>query len=89
MTALRAKGGAPFRWGRAVMWAVSWGVGSALGIGVGAWLTVVGEAGAPGIESIDPGTELLALPVAAFAVVFSVHVLAQVIAAAIRGARAS
>ena len=82
--ALLAKGGSPFSWGRAALWATSWGIGAGIGVAAGAWLTVVGEAGAPGVESIDPGSDLFLLPMAVFGAVAVVHLLGQVVAAAVR-----
>ncbi len=52
---------------RAVM-AGAWGVGVALGVGAGAWLTVVSGAGAPGSGALEPGTDLIVLPGIAFVV---------------------
>ena len=87
MVKLVARGGQSYRAGRAVLWAFSWGLGAAIGVAAGAWLTVVGEASAPGIEAIDPGVDLIALPAAAFATVFVIHLFAQAIAALVRGRR--
>ena len=89
MARLVAKGGQPFRISRAALWAFSWGLGAAVGVAAGAWLTVVGEAGAPGIESIDPGTDLFALPAAAFLTVFLAHFAGQWLAAYVRSRRSS
>jgi hypothetical protein len=70
-----------------VLWSLSWGLGAGLGVAAGAWLTVVGQAGAPGVESLDPGSELLALPAIVFGVVFATHLLWQVVLALYRGLR--
>jgi hypothetical protein len=87
VSVLLARSGVTFRWSRAVAWALSWGVGAALGVAAGAWLTVVGEAGAPGVGSIDPGMEFVTLPLAALVVVSAVHLGGQVVAGMWRGAR--
>ncbi|MCK8114379.1 hypothetical protein [Anaerosoma tenue] len=72
--------------GDALFWAVSWGLGAALGVGLGGWLTLVGGAGAPGTGGLEPGSDLVALPLAAFGVVTAVHLGGQVVAAFVRGA---
>ncbi len=74
-----------FRPGAAVFWAATWGIGVALGVALGGWLTAVGGAGAPGAQAVQPLTDLVLLPAAAFGVVFVVHFGAQVVAALIRG----
>ena len=89
MPKLVAKGGRPFRAGRTVLWATSWGLGAGLGVAAGAWLTVVGEASAPGIEAIDPGVDLLALPAASFLTVSLAHLAGQWVAALVRGRQTS
>lgn len=87
MARLLAKDGTQLRWGAAIGWALSWGVGAAIGIAAGAWLTVVGEAGAPGVESLDPTSDLVMLPLAALVVVSLVHLAVQAGAAKVRGMR--
>ena len=87
MPSLAGMDGHPFRWGRALLWALSWGIGAALGVALGAYLTVVGETGAPGIEGIDPGTDLILLPVITLAVVTAAHLTLQIVRARVRGRR--
>ena len=86
---LLARGGDPFSWGKALLWASSWGLGTGLGVAGGAWLTVVGESGAPGVEAIDPGSEFVLLPLAALGAVTVIHLATQVLAAWVRGVRQS
>ncbi len=76
-----------FRLGRAVVWASSWALGAALGVAGGAYLTVVGQAGAPGVTAIEPGTDLLLLPALAFATVFVVHLAVAGVLHAVRRPR--
>jgi len=84
---LVSKKGSPLSLRRAVLLAGSWGLGASLGVALGAWLTVVGEAGAPGVEGLQLGTDLFLLPVLAFVSVFTVHVVAQIATAWVRGKR--
>lgn len=77
-----------FRPGNALFWAVSWGLGAALGVGLGGWLTLVGGAGAPGTGGLELGSDLVALPLAAFGVVTAVHLGGQAVAAFVRGVAA-
>jgi len=84
MTA-QAGHGRRFRPGAAAFWAATWGIGVAIGVALGGWLTAVGGAGAPGAEAVQPLTDLVLLPAAAFGVVFVVHFEVQLTAALIRG----
>ncbi|GAB4273610.1 MAG: hypothetical protein Kow0056_00850 [Coriobacteriia bacterium] len=54
---------------------LAWGIGAGLGVATGAWLTVVGEAGAPGVESLDLSSDVIGLPLAAAAIVTAAHFL--------------
>ncbi len=69
----------------AAFWAASWGLGAAIGVALGGWLTLVGGSGAPGVEGLDPAVDLGLLPLGAFGAVMLVHLLGQVVAAALRG----
>jgi hypothetical protein len=69
----------------ALFWAASWGVGAAIGVALGGWLTLVGGSGAPGAEGLDPVVDLGLLPLGAFGAVMLVHLLGQLVAAALRG----
>jgi hypothetical protein len=82
------KGGRPLTAGRAVAFSAAWGLGAAVGVALGAWLTLVGQAGAPGVEGLDPGTDLVVVPLAAFAIVFVAHLGLQLTVAWMRGRRA-
>lgn len=74
-----------FRVTEALFWSASWGLGVALGVALGGWLTLVGGAGAPGAEGLDPTVDLVVLPLGAFAAVLVLHLAGQVIAASVRG----
>jgi hypothetical protein len=88
MARLVQKGGRPLTAGRALAMSFAWGLGAAIGVALGAWLTLVGESGAPGVQGLDTGTDLFAIPLAAFAVVFVAHLALQVSIAWARGRRA-
>lgn len=77
--------GERFRTREALFWSVSWGLGAAIGVALGGWLTLVGGAGAPGAEGLEPISDLVVLPLAAFGVVMIVHLCVQVVAATYRG----
>jgi hypothetical protein len=81
------KGGRPLTAGRAFAFSAAWGLGAAIGVALGAWLTLVGQAGAPGVEGLEPGTDLIIVPLVAFALVFVVHLAIQLAVALVRGRR--
>lgn len=62
-----------------VFWAATWGVGVAIGVALGGWLTVVGGAGTPGADSLDLAEDVIMLPVAVGLIVFVLHLLAQAV----------
>ncbi len=72
---------------RVVFWAATWGVGVAIGVALGGWLTVVGGAGAPGTESLELAEDVLLLPGLAGSVTFLVHLAGQAVVAALRAER--
>lgn len=74
-----------FRLAEALFWSSSWGLGAAVGVALGGWLTLVGGSGAPGAEGLDPAVDLVLLPLGAFAAVLVLHLAGQVIAASMRG----
>ncbi len=74
-----------FRITEALFWSATWGVGAAIGVALGGWLTVVGGSGAPGAGGLDVWNDLVVLPALTFAVVLAVHLCGQLIAAAVRG----
>lgn len=78
-----------FRVGRALFWAATWGVGVAIGVALGGWLTVTGGAGAPGAGSLDMTEDLVVLPLLVGGVVFAVHFVGQFLVSRIRLIRAS
>ena len=63
--------------GSAVFWAATWGIGVAIGVALGGWLTVVGGAGTPGVESLDLVEDVLLLPAAVGLIVFLLHLAGQ------------
>ena len=69
----------------ALFWSLTWGVGAGLGVALGGWLTAVGGSGAPGAGGMDIGTDLVGLPFAVLGVVTLVHLVAQILASAVRG----
>ena len=71
----------------AIGWASTWAFGAALGVAVGGYLTLVSGTGAPGQAAIDPATDLLVLPLVAFAIVFCVHLGGQLVAGVLRARR--
>jgi hypothetical protein len=62
---------------RSVGWAATWGVGVAIGVALGGWLTLVGGAGAPGGGSLDLTQDVLVLPALAGGTVIVVHLVGQ------------
>lgn len=84
---LLASDGQPFRITSALLWSCTWALGAALGVALGGWLTLVGGEGAPGATALDPISDLVVLPGAAFLLVLAVELLVRTIAAALRGAR--
>ncbi|GAB4283676.1 MAG: hypothetical protein Kow0067_04930 [Coriobacteriia bacterium] len=85
---LTGRGGSGFSWRSAAFWASTWAIGAAIGAAIGGYLTLVSGSGAPGAQDLDPMTDLVVLPLAAFAVVFLVHLCVQLLAAIARGRRA-
>lgn len=74
-----------FRLPEALFWSASWGLGAAIGVALGGWLTLVGGSGAPGAAGLDPVVDLALLPLGAFGVVGAVHLFGQLAVAALRG----
>lgn len=77
--------GERFSFTAALFWASSWGLGAAIGVALGGWLTLVGGSGAPGVEGLDPAVDLGLLPLGAFGVVAILHIVGQLAVAALRG----
>lgn len=69
----------------ALFWALTWGLGSGIGVALGGWLTVVGGSGTPGVGGLDIGTDLIALPLSVVVFVTVVHLVGQYVASALRG----
>lgn len=74
-----------FRIAEALMWSLTWAMGVALGVALGGWLTLVGGAGAPGADALDPVSDLFLLPGIVFVVVAAVQFAVRVFVAALRG----
>ncbi|MDA3935623.1 MAG: hypothetical protein PF636_01975 [Actinomycetota bacterium] len=73
-----------FGMGRAIFWSATWALGAALGVALGGWLTAVGGVGAPGVEAMDLGTDVLLLPSLSGLTVLVVHFGGQIIFASFR-----
>lgn len=82
---LAGRSGAPFRPGDALLWSAAWGAGAAIGVALGAWLTAVGGAGAPGAQALEVTSDFVVLPALAFAAVAASHFAFQVALAVLRG----
>lgn len=85
---LLAHDNSPFRVADALAWSATWGLGVALGVAAGGWLTVVGGSGAPGAEGLQPVSDLVVLPAIAFVVVVAAQMIVRIAVAAFRGRRA-
>ncbi len=64
-------------------WSLTWAVGAAIGVGLGAYVTVLGAAAAPGDVTLD-STELVLLPLAAGVLVFLVSLIGRFLVAVVR-----
>lgn len=82
---LVGRSGAPLRLGDALLWSVAWGAGAAIGVALGAWLTAVGGAGAPGAQALEVTSDFVVLPALAFGAVVASHFAFQLALAALRG----
>lgn len=74
---------------RAMFWAGTWAAGTALGVALGGWLTVVGSAGAPGVASLDLVEDVLLLPGLVGLAVFALHLAGQAIVGGVRRRRST
>lgn len=72
---------------RAAAWASTWGMGVGIGVALGAYLTVIGGAGAPGPGALD-ATELAVVPALSGLAVFAAGFLGRAVIAFLRGLRA-
>ena len=73
--------------GRRVFWALTWGVGVAVGVMAGGWLTIVGGSAAPGGETPDLFGDLVVLPAIVGGAVAVLHLLGQLVVVVARRAR--
>lgn len=69
---------------RAAGWSLTWAVGVAAGVALGAYITVLGAAAAPGDVVLDT-TELITLPLASGAATFVVSFVIRAVGALVRG----
>ncbi len=74
---------------RSLLWAFTWGLGAAIGVAMGGWLTVVGGEASPGAESLDLVHDVLVLPVLAGLGVMALHLVGQALVSVARSVRAS
>jgi hypothetical protein len=79
--------GSALRIGRAFMLACSWGLGAAAGVALGAVLSAVSGAGAPGLAGIDLSAELGWWPLVVGGGVLCSHVAFTFMVALVRGQR--
>lgn len=77
--------GESFRLAGPLLLSAAWGLGAAIGVALGGWLTVAGGTGAPGAEGLDLSVDVGYLPLGTFVAVTLVHLIGQVIAAFLRG----
>lgn len=82
---LRNRNEERFRLSEALFYASGWGIGAAVGVALGGWLTLVGGSGAPGAGALDPISDIVVLPGFAFGAVTVIHLIGQLITAALRG----
>lgn len=85
---LAHRDGSPMPLSHALVLSASWGAGAAIGVALGAVLTAVSGAGAPGVSSVQPVFDLIVVPVLAGAVVFLVHFGVTLGIATVRARRA-
>lgn len=64
-------------------WSLTWAIGVGVGVALGAYLTVLGAAAAPGDVVLD-STELVTLPVIAAAATFVLSLGIRMLALALR-----
>jgi len=69
-----------------VGWSATWAIGAAIGVALGAYLTVQGSAAAPGVSALDT-TELVVLPLLAGVAVFAVSFVVRLAAWGLRRLR--
>lgn len=73
----------------AVFWAATWGIGAAIGVALGGWLTVVSGSGAPGAETLDVFQDLIVLPGISGGAVMALHLTGHGLVAAWNRRRSS
>jgi hypothetical protein len=84
---LAARDGSDLRVGRAVLLSVAWGAGAAAGVALGAVLTAMGGAGAPGLSGLQAGSDLVVVPWIVGGVVAVGHLAGTLLLGVVRGRR--
>jgi hypothetical protein len=84
---LAARDGSPLRAGRVFVLSASWGIGAGLGVALGAVLTSVSGAGAPGLSGLDATSELVVVPWIVGGAVLMGHLAVTLATALVRGSR--
>jgi hypothetical protein len=84
---LAARDGSPLRMGRALVLSASWAFGAGAGVALGAILTSLSGAGAPGVSGLDVTSELVVIPWIAAGAVLVAHFCGTLLVAAVRGRR--
>lgn len=74
---------------RTAAFSAAWGLGVGGGVALGAVLTAMSGAGAPGLTAVDVTADLLRVPAIVGGAVFAVHLAFTLAFAAFRGRRAS
>jgi hypothetical protein len=83
-----ARDGSPLRARRVVVLSATWGIGAGLGVALGAVLTSVSGAGAPGLSGLDVTSELVVVPWLVGAAVMLLHLFATLGVGFVRAHRA-
>lgn len=83
----KARDGSDLRVGRALVLSAAWGAGAGVGVALGAVLTAMGGAGAPGLSGLEAGTDLVVVPWVVGAVVAAGHLGGTLLLGSVRGRR--
>lgn len=85
----RGRRGTAITAGRAAVTAGAWGVGVAIGVALGGYLTVTSGSGAPGTAALDTGRDLILVPLLSGLVVFVCVFLGLMLVALVLRSRSS
>ena len=80
---------APITTGGAALTAGTWGLGVAIGVALGGWLTATSGSGAPGAAALDVPRDLVLVPLASGALVFALVFLALILFGLVLRSRAT